>query len=78
MKKYVYELMFQTQTELEGMNGMPVDYVSQIGFFSSIPEIRKYITEDGSPRDSFKVYRYELNPKHEEQDPVCVEIKWRS
>lgn len=69
MKKYVYELMFQTA-------GMVADYVSQIGFFSSVPEIRKYITEDGSPRDSFKVYRYELNPEHAEQDPILVEIKW--
>lgn len=69
MKKYVYELMYR---EAE------IDYTSSIGFFTSLPKVREYIIEDGSPRSAFVAWRHELNPKEEETEAVAVEIKWES
>lgn len=70
MKKYVYELMYKH-------GGIVADFVSTVGFFSSLPEVRTHIIEDGSPRENYKAYRHLLNPSTQEQaEAVLVEIKW--
>lgn len=64
MKKYLYELEYRIPDD---------DYIVNIGYFTSLGEVRKYITSIKDDPDLFSCFRHPLNPEGS-YDPVQVQI----
>lgn len=64
MKAYLYELDYRIPDD---------DYIVNIGYFTSLSEVRKYITDIKDDPDLFRCWRHPFNPKGP-YDPAQVEI----
>lgn len=64
MKKHLYELDYRIPDD---------DYIVGIGYFTSLREVREYITTVKDDPELFTCFRHPLNPK-EPYDPVQVQI----
>lgn len=64
MKAHLYELQYRIPGE---------DYIVNVGYFTSLPEVRKYIVGTGDDLDLFSCWRHPFNPQ-EPYDPVQVQI----
>ena len=64
MKVYLYELNYRSPGE---------DYVANVGFFTSIGQVRKFIVGTKDDPDLFYCYRHPFNPEGG-YEPVQVQI----
>ncbi|AKY03914.1 hypothetical protein ADU18_0009 [Cronobacter phage PBES 02] len=64
MKAYLYELDYRIPEE---------DYIVSVGYFTSLPEVRKYINGTKDDPGLFSCWRHPFNPEGA-YDPVQVQI----
>lgn len=64
MKAYLYELDYRIPEE---------DYIVSVGYFTSLPEVRKYINGTKDDPGLFSCWRHPFNSEGA-YDPVQVEI----